>query len=112
MILNKRREPWRKYCASLFSKGLAPFPSNPEVLPPNNVIVNDLPYKAHTQVGGSSLDTQREFDIVSVVNVVRTNNDISRNTGMLAAETAKVQTLDVKGGGLRIKNLPSLTVRK
>ena len=88
VILNKRREPWRKYCASLFSKGLAPFPSNPEVLPPNNVVVIDLPCKAHTQVGGSTLDIQREFDIVSVVNVVRNDNDNSKNSEMLATGTA------------------------
>ena len=35
-IVDRERRTWREYCASIFRKGLAPFPSHAPVSPPRN----------------------------------------------------------------------------
>ena len=47
-MVDQERESWRKYCASLFRKGLAPFPSDAAVSPLTNVYVKDRHKKGQT----------------------------------------------------------------
>ena len=64
-------DSWRKYCTSLFRKGLAPFPSDAAVSPLTSVHVKDRHDRADItninspECAGQQLDIRNESELVS-----------------------------------------------
>ena len=82
-IVDQERESWRKYCASLFHKGLAKFPSDAAVSPPTSVYVKDRHERADITDMTSPECAGQEVDIGYENKLVSEDEEESRGSDIL-----------------------------
>ena len=92
-IVDQERDSWRKYCASLFRKGLAPFPSDAAVSPPTSVHVKDRHDRADITNINSPECTGQQLDIRNESELVSDDDDEWRGSDMPVADITPMLTV-------------------